>query len=880
MLLFLLFPIVALAMSVGRISPLSYVSEVHNLTIADGANGGATITLEIPATRRYDNILRRWWAVTDPNNAQLLNKYRPVPRALSGMTTPFGISTEKLFDFLTTNSSELEPPQDYHQYRFTLTKNSISNDHQVWSLDDDGNYVPHPDFEDEQEPSVASYEGTAYRRVASYQVSNGQIKYKYKPVGWARMTVGHNGRVKGQWKVEDPGLGTPKAIYHIDTRHSFETDLFPDELSLLDNLHTSHVVWRDADMRSAQYSDYLIADNDYTPLTESPAVEKRAENLEDEMRLVGADHYMPTVELHRRQSDSSDTGNSGFSSGVDLSDTIGNTNGCPQKRMIALVGVACDCNFLSRFNSSGEAREHVISMVNGASEQYQKAFNITLGLYSIVMANSTDCPSSPNATQLTWNFACDATDNVMGDRLSEFSKWRGEGNRSSDGLTTWSLMTACSGSGSVVGLSWLGMACRGTATGGNDGNSSWVSGTNVIQRNSLDWRIYAHEVGHTFGAVHDCDSSTCSQNLDDSNQCCPLSSSTCDAGGKYIMNPSATDSDDGFSPCSQGNICGAMEHNNVNSTCLTSNSDVHLLTNNECGNGIVEEGEECDCGTEEECRAANDTCCDPKTCKFTSGSQCDDLNDDCCNQCKFASKDTQCRASKGPCDPAEYCTGDSASCPSDKLAPNGQDCKDPDHPDVDGLTCISGHCTSRDLQCRTLLTNGTYSANGLDANSSRACNDETCMISCMGDEDNTFSTTCYRTSQNFLDGTPCRGKGTCQHGQCVNGSNTNPFSTPGNTPFGPNWLQAHKAIVIGVACGIGGLLFLLMIAGLVRRHLRSQGIIRAHKANKVAAPRPGPFSDFNAFGPRPSNPPPPYYPAVPPRAYAQPSYEMRTVGRY
>ncbi len=210
------------------------------------------------------------------------------------------------------------------------------------------------------------------------------------------------------------------------------------------------------------------------------------------------------------------------------------------------------------------------------------------------------------------------------------------------------------------------------------------------------------------------------------------------------MNPSTSRGITSFSPCSVGNICAALGRNSVKSGCLVENKGLTTITGQQCGNGIVEAGEDCDCGGVDGC--AGNTCCDPTTCRFRSGAVCDDDNDGCCRSCQFAASDVVCRNSAGPCDPEERCSGTAASCPADVTAPDGRNCGD-------GLQCASGQCTSRDRQCRTLMGSFTQ------GNDTYACDAADCVLSCASPEFG--ANVCYSLQQNFLDGTSCGSGGRC-----------------------------------------------------------------------------------------------------------------------
>ncbi|XP_064560307.1 disintegrin and metalloproteinase domain-containing protein 22 isoform X1 [Zonotrichia leucophrys gambelii] len=129
--------------------------------------------------------------------------------------------------------------------------------------------------------------------------------------------------------------------------------------------------------------------------------------------------------------------------------------------------------------------------------------------------------------------------------------------------------------------------------------------------------------------------------------------------------------------------------NNGGGACLF-NKPTKLLDPPECGNGFVEDGEECDCGTIAECASEGGECCN--TCTLTAGSQCS--NGLCCRKCRFEPKGVLCREAVNDCDIAENCTGNSSQCSPNIHKMDGYSCDN-----RQGI-CFGGRCKTRDRQCK------------------------------------------------------------------------------------------------------------------------------------------------------------------------------------
>uniref|UniRef100_A0A8D3DX01 ADAM metallopeptidase domain 22 n=1 Tax=Scophthalmus maximus TaxID=52904 RepID=A0A8D3DX01_SCOMX len=137
--------------------------------------------------------------------------------------------------------------------------------------------------------------------------------------------------------------------------------------------------------------------------------------------------------------------------------------------------------------------------------------------------------------------------------------------------------------------------------------------------------------------------------------------------------------------------CNVEEYHNFLNTgggaCLF-NKPLKLFDPPICGNGFVEPGEECDCGSPTECAREGDNCC--KSCTLTQGSKCS--NGLCCNSCQFMG--VMCRDAVNDCDIPENCTGNSSQCPPNVHKMDGYTCE------KEQGRCFNGRCKTKDRQCK------------------------------------------------------------------------------------------------------------------------------------------------------------------------------------
>ncbi|KAG9050963.1 hypothetical protein FS837_000626 [Tulasnella sp. UAMH 9824] len=643
--------------------------------------------------------------------------------------------------------------------------------------------------------------------------TGGLISQVRRELGWARIIVHDQGDAKaGRAPVYEGAFSANGIVHHIKTRENYvrhrrrglDVDVETEDEHL--------VIFRDIDMsdedahpheRSLSKScghdtlDYNV-NPALNPVLALAAERKRMSTpWYDPRRVDDVDPIDLDSRLVRRQ-------NNDISGNVTSNyiDRIGSHEGCSPTQSFIYMGVAADCEYVTKYGGSANATTQILNNWNSASALYKSTFNISMGIVELAVQDA-NCPATASSS-VPWNVACSTSGVTLNDRLSLFSSWRGA-KGGSDGAGLWHLMSGCP-TGTEVGVAWLAQLCN-TQSFGETGNV--VSGTGVSTATITEWQVVAHEIGHNFGAIHDC-----GEGCTLTDTCCPATKTSCSSTAVYIMDAVSNVGENQFSPCSVGNICASMQ--TMNTTCLLgADEQVQIISKQMCGNGIVEDGEECDPG-----KGNTSPCCDSNTCKFINGAVCDPKSSDCCtNSCQFAPASQVCRPSKdSACDMAENCPGNSADCPSDKTVADGTSCGG------NGLACASGICTSPDLQCQQA---------GASMGLKKACparNDKSCQVSC---QDPSNSQACFTLQATLVDGSPCGYGGKCENNICKAGSVLDTIKA---------WYTQNLQISIPVTVVVGIVVLLILwriVSGIMGccRRAKARRQQAAYKANLAGRQR-------------------------------------------
>ncbi|XP_073478321.1 zinc metalloproteinase-disintegrin-like VLAIP-A isoform X2 [Aquarana catesbeiana] len=314
------------------------------------------------------------------------------------------------------------------------------------------------------------------------------------------------------------------------------------------------------------------------------------------------------------------------------------------KKFIELVMVADTSMYHKYGNNTKAVKDKVFAMVNLMNADY-KILNISVVLVGLEIWDTKN--------QIEVNATAGAT-------LDKFSKWRQEKLLPRIAHDNAQLITNTDFEGPTVGLGNVGSMCSEAYSAGidQDHNRSPAPVASTL----------VHEVGHNLGMQHD-----------DSN--CSCSTESC-IMSPFLSSPPASK----FSQCSMNQFKKYLL--NLSFKCLMNKPKIgRFISPPFCGNNLIENGEQCDCGAEQEC---TNPCCDASTCKLKAEAVCAD--GECCEKCQFKKAGSMCQHSLHECDLPDTCDGKSNRC-LDLFKKDGTSC-------MDGKGyCLRGKCPTLKNQC-------------------------------------------------------------------------------------------------------------------------------------------------------------------------------------
>ncbi|XP_006149762.1 disintegrin and metalloproteinase domain-containing protein 25-like [Tupaia chinensis] len=320
------------------------------------------------------------------------------------------------------------------------------------------------------------------------------------------------------------------------------------------------------------------------------------------------------------------------------------------RRYLELAVVVDQERFFHRESNVSKVQEEVITVLNVIS-----TFYITLDIDLFLCGLEI------------WNEGNHVNDTTINSALWDFCKWKLDSLNPRLQHDVAHLIMKHD-FGIYLGLAYYGAVCNYRYNCGVEG---------YMHDRYWEFSVtFAHEIGHNLGMLHD-------------DYTCECEYDGCIMYAELV--PAIT-----FSNCSYASYV----RTDFRTTCMREPpSTDSIFSLKHCGNGVVEEGEQCDCGNVSSCE--NDPCCLPN-CSMKPGATC--AFGLCCKDCQLVPSGEVCRESGNECDLPEWCNGTSHECPVDVYVQAGVRCMGVGY-------CHGKRCNIRDEQCKQIFGEVSKSAN-------------------------------------------------------------------------------------------------------------------------------------------------------------------------
>ncbi|NXQ91073.1 ADAM9 protein, partial [Nyctibius grandis] len=321
-----------------------------------------------------------------------------------------------------------------------------------------------------------------------------------------------------------------------------------------------------------------------------------------------------------------------------------------QKSYVELFVVVDNNRFLMKKSDPAAVQKETVELINYVDGMY-RALNIQIVLVGLEIWTDTNHIS--------------VMDGSAGDVLGRFVSWRQKDLLKRSRNDVSHLIIGRSSYGGSIGMAFVGTVCSHV----QGGSISTVTSSRLYKKSPFLYRYSGFGTG-----------------MQPQNNV-------------YFLTPYVDrHGSRNFSTCSADDFEKLILNGGGN--CLRNPPKTsHVYKEPVCGNNVVDNNEECDCGKPQEC---TNPCCDAATCKLMPGSQC--AQGLCCKNCKFKVAGAECRSKMDFCDLPEYCNGSNAYCPDDVYIMNGYPC------DNMKAYCYYGVCQSFDSQCESIYGKGAQKA--------------------------------------------------------------------------------------------------------------------------------------------------------------------------